>query len=150
MFQRLHFHLVRLCAFHGRNVLALQIGIHQQDHRLVVSQIADNGRDRILPGKAACVQAPVSGDHFIAASGIWPDDGGIEHAELHDAVYRLLHEHIVHHLERMILEGVDIRNAYLLHLLRLGALCVLWFCLLWHSVHLRNMRNAAGHTASGV
>lgn len=45
---------------------------------------------------------------------------------------------------------LSIRNAYLLHLLRLGALCVLWLCLLWHGVHLRNMRKAAGHTASGI
>ena len=62
------------------------------------------------------MKPPVSGYHFISALRVGADDGGVENPHLHDAVYRLLHQFIVQHLEWMVSERVNIRQRYLLYL----------------------------------
>lgn len=136
MFQRFQLHFVRLRPLHGADRFPLQIAVHHKDHRLVVGKIADDCRDGFQPCKVCGVKPPVTGYHFISALRVGTDDGGVENPHLHDAVYRLLHQLIVQHLEWVVSEWVDLRHRYLLYLFP--------GFLFWHCYHLLEMTKAAG------
>lgn len=82
--------------------------LEDEDHRLVIVKIADDGRYGFQPRKVCGMEPPVSGYHLVSALRCGADDGGVENAHLHDAVDGLLHELVVRHLEGVVLEGTNL------------------------------------------
>ena len=116
----LQLHFQRLGPLAGEDALALgRVVLHHLRDGLLVRQIADDTGHVRKTGKLAGLHAAVAGYHLIPAALPGADYGGIGNALVLDTLHHGPHFIIVPDLERMIFEGVQLRQLDVYDLLYL-------------------------------
>ena len=77
MLEGFQLHLVRRRPFAGEDRFPLQIAVHHENDRLIVCQISYDDRNLFNTRQLAGAEPAMTGDHFISAVRVRPDNGGI-------------------------------------------------------------------------
>ena len=118
MFQGIQLHFESKGSFAGKQLLPLQIGIHHEQRRGVIIQVTDNGGDGFLADHLASSLASMPGDDLIAAFCSGTHNNRYEDSIALYALRCAFHMNIIYHMERMILEWVQLCQRQLNHLFR--------------------------------
>ena len=112
-------HLVSESPFTGQNVLTLEIAVHHEQNSGIIIHLTDDNGQGIQPGKLCSVLTAVPGDDLVATLRAWTCNQRRKHAVLFHALHRALHGFIIQNLKGVVLEGEQLSNGDLLHLLPL-------------------------------
>ena len=95
-------------------LLAVEVAIHHSYHRFATVHRTNKGRNHFDSCLFACVESPMSGDHFIFTCVQRSYHNRIQHTLLTDTLCQLFHIVIIFYIERMPLKGLQFINRQML------------------------------------
>ena len=110
MFQRVQLHLEGIRALTWKQLLALKIGIDHEQRGSVIVKFTDDCRDAISPDHLTSPFSTMPGYDLIPAFCSGTHNERYKDAIVPDALCGALHMDVIHHMERVILEGVQLRQ----------------------------------------